>query len=143
MFESLRNESQAIVGMLNLDMVGYSGGHTPGSPKIAVQSDEFIDQPLTAFVKKLIKQYSKAEAGDAECGYACSDHASAHRAGYPSAMIGESSYIKGTPLRPNLYPYIHSANDTIDHIDFDYMLEFAKVATAFIMELAYTDFQKL
>lgn len=58
-------------------------------------------------------------------------------------MIGESSYIKGTPLHPNEYPYIHSANDTIDHIDFDYMLEFAKVATAFIMELAYTDFEKL
>lgn len=139
----MQEKSEIVKGMLNLDMVGYSGGHTPGSPTIAVQSDEFIDQPLTAFVKKLIKQYSKAEAGDTKCKYACSDHASAHKAGYPSAMIGESAYMSGMLQRPNSNPYYHSEHDTIAHIDFDYMLEFAKIAAAFVVELAYTDFEEL
>lgn len=125
--------------MLNLDMVGYSGGHKAGSPIIAVQTDEFVNKDLSGFTKKLIRKYSKAEVGKAVCGYACSDHASAHAAGFPSAMIGESSYIKGAPGHPS----IHSANDTIDHIDFDYMLEFAKVTAAFIAELAYANLKEL
>lgn len=126
--------------MLNLDMVGYSGGHEPGSPKIALMQD-FVDKNLTDFVQNLVETYSNAEPGYTSCGYACSDHASAHAYGFPSAMIGESSYIKGKPGdKPNSYPFIHSENDTIDHIDFDYMAEFAKVAAAFVVELGYHNF---
>lgn len=125
--------------MLNLDMVGYSGGHEAEFPIIAVQTDEFVDEGLTTFTRELIEEYTEAEPSDAKCGYACSDHASAHGYGYPSAMIGESSYVKGK----NDYPFIHTANDTIDHVDFDYMLEFAKVTAAFVVELAYADFDKL
>lgn len=134
--------SWPVKAMLNLDMVGYSGGHEADSPMIAVQTDEFVDKDLTAFVRDVIHGYSKAKPGDAACNYACSDHASAHRAGFPSAMIGESSYLKGEDGRPNGNPSIHSANDTMDHIDFDYMLEFAKVAASFISLLAYTDFSE-
>lgn len=58
-------------------------------------------------------------------------------------MIGESSYLQGNSGRPNGNPHIHSANDTIETLNFDYMLEFAKVAAAYVVELAYTDFEKL
>lgn len=131
--------------MLNLDMVGYSGAHDAGSPKVvAVQGDDFIDKELTAFTKKLVGTYSQAKVGDMACNYLCSDHAAAHEYGFPSAMIGESSYIRGPDGgKPKGYPWIHSENDTIDHVDFDYMLEFAKVAAAFIVELAYTNLTAL
>lgn len=142
-FEDFKNHSIRVKAMLNLDMVGYSGGHEVESPKIAVQTDQFVDMDLTAYVKKLVNQYTNAEAGGMRCGYPCSDHSSAHNFGFPSAMIGESSYMQGGHGRPNGYPYIHSADDTIDHLDFDYMLEFAKVTAAFIVDLAYTDFNEM
>lgn len=161
-FETLKNESFRVKAMLNLDMVGYSGGHAPGFPKIALQ-EGYVDKSLTAFTAKLIEkvsfsplrgprswsltleimQYSQAQVGMASCGYPCSDHASAHMYGFPSAMIGESSYLAGNGNIPNGNPNIHSDTDTIETIDRDYMLEFAKVTAAFIVELAYTNFTTL
>lgn len=50
-------------------------------------------------------------------------------------MIGESSYISTSN------PFVHSAEDTIENgIDFDYMMEFAKIALAFIVELGGHNF---
>lgn len=57
-------------------------------------------------------------------------------------MIGESAYIKGDPSHPNSNPFTHSANDTIENnIDFDYMMEFAKLALAFVLELGEHSFE--
>lgn len=42
-----------------------------------------------------------------------------------------------------MYPYIHTENDTIDRLDFDYMVEFVKVSAAFVAELAFTNFTDL
>ncbi|KAF3767549.1 Zn-dependent exopeptidase [Cryphonectria parasitica EP155] len=141
-FAQYQNQSWPVKAMLNLDMVGYRGDRDEELPTIAVQGDH-IDENLKAFTKKLIGTYPNATAGDMACGYPCSDHASAFKYGFPSAMIGESAYINSQAGRPNGYPWIHSANDTIDHIDFEYMLEFAKVAAGFIVELAYTNFSTL
>lgn len=58
-------------------------------------------------------------------------------------MMGESSYLAGKGIAPNGNPNIHSETDTIETLDFDYMLEFAKVAAAFAAELAYTNFTAL
>lgn len=141
-FQTYKNTSFPVRAMLNLDMVGYSGAHEKGSPLIALQQDH-NNKNLTMFVQKLIEKYSTAKPGNMSCGYPCSDHASAYKYGFPSAMIGESAYIKGNPLAPSGNPTIHTANDTVDHIDYDYMMEFAKVTAAFIVELGYTDFSKL
>lgn len=37
-------------------------------------------------------------------------------------------------------PYVHTENDTIDHLDFEYMVEFVKASAGFAVELAYTNF---
>lgn len=58
-------------------------------------------------------------------------------------MMGESSYLAKEGIAPNGNPNIHSETDTIETLDFDYMLEFAKVAAAFVAELAYTNFTAL
>lgn len=53
-------------------------------------------------------------------------------------MIGESAYVD--PSTRN--PFIHSAEDTIENtIDFDYMMEFARLALAFIVELGEHKFE--
>lgn len=57
-------------------------------------------------------------------------------------MIGESAYIKGSPYHPNSNPFTHTPDDTIENnIDFDYMIEFAKLALAFILELGEHNFE--
>ncbi|PSR90644.1 hypothetical protein BD289DRAFT_211029 [Coniella lustricola] len=141
-FENYKNSSWPVKAMLNLDMVGYSGAHKKGSPIMALQQDH-NNQNLTDFVHKLINTYRSAKPGNMTCGYPCSDHASAYKHGFPSAMIGESTYIKGDSISPSGNPAIHTANDTVDRIDYDYMKEFVKVTAAFVAELAYTDFSKL
>ncbi|ROW09745.1 hypothetical protein VMCG_02377 [Cytospora schulzeri] len=137
-FSSMRKDSFPLRAMLNLDMVGYPGG---GFDKIGVQQNH-VDKNLTAFMTTLVETYTTASTGNITCGYPCSDHASAHLYNYSSAMIGESAYIKGEPSHPNSNPFTHTENDTIENnIDYDYMMEFAKVALAFVVELGGYNFE--
>ena len=46
-----------------------------------------------------------------ECGYACSDHASASKAGYPSAFVIESDF-KYSDTK------IHTSQDKLEFLDF-------------------------
>lgn len=137
-FAALRNESRSVKAVLNFDMVGWAQGHKPGHPKIAVHADH-IHSNLTEFTKKVIGYYLNEETGETHCGYPCSDHASAWFHGFPSAALGESSFLKLEDINPN----IHTVNDTVDTLDVEYMLLFAKVATAWVTELAYTNFTDL
>jgi len=66
-----------------------------------------------------------------QCGYACSDHASWGKAGYPSSFTIESTF-------ENSNKNIHSEYDRIDiseEFSFTHMLEFSKLAAAFAIEL--------
>lgn len=56
-FANMRNQSFDVRAMLNLDMVGYAGGHEAGSPKIALQQG-FSNKNLTDYVAKLIETVS-------------------------------------------------------------------------------------
>lgn len=66
-----------------------------------------------------------------QCGYACSDHASFYRVGYPTTYPFEA--VTGDDN-----PYIHSSSDTtsVNGFSWTHSLEFAKVAAAFAYELA-------
>lgn len=61
------------------------------------------------------------------CGYACSDHGSWHKQGYPAAHIWEGSGNN----------FIHSVKDTVNHTEWSWDLcrEFAKVWLAYAVEL--------
>jgi len=92
---------------------------------------DFVDLPLTEFNKQLIDLYLDIPWVETKCGYACSDHASWRKAGYPSSFTIESTF-------ENSNKNIHSANDRIDVSDefsFLHMLEFSKLAVAFAVEL--------
>lgn len=117
--------------MLNQDMTGYTAGYTSAglSPKFGVIND-YVSASLTAFTKKVITAYTTTGFVDDKCGYACSDHASANRAGFPSVMIYESEMKYENP-------YIHTASDTINRLDFAHMLEHARLVVGFVVELGF------
>jgi hypothetical protein len=70
---------------------------------------------------------------DTSCGYACSDHASWTRSGFPAAMYSETSMGQ---INPNL----HTANDTLAASGgtANHSVHFAKLGTAFIYEAGKT-----
>ncbi|KAI0092790.1 peptidase [Irpex rosettiformis] len=92
---------------------------------------DFVDESLTDFNKKLVEQYLDIPWAETKCGYACSDHASWNKAGYPSVFTIESKF-------ENSNKNIHSTNDRYDiseEFSFEHMLEFSKLAVAFAIEL--------
>ncbi|KAF9057756.1 peptidase [Panaeolus papilionaceus] len=86
----------------------------------------------------LVDLYLDIPYVETKCGYACSDHASWGKAGYPSSFTIESSF-------ENSNKNIHSTNDRIDISDefsFSHMLQFSKLAVAFAVELGGYDSSK-
>lgn len=78
-------------------------------------------------------QYCNITYVETKCGYACSDHASASKAGYPSAFVIESEFADSSP-------HIHTTADTIDTLDFDHMLQHARMTLGYVYELAHHTF---
>ncbi|KAF2147635.1 leucine aminopeptidase 1 [Myriangium duriaei CBS 260.36] len=132
-FSSYKRSGRDVGAMLQQDMVGYIqrtiDDKRPES--IGVINDN-VDIGLTAFVRKIITSYCKIPFVDTKCGYACSDHASATRAGYPSSLVSESDVGHVTKK-------LHSADDKIQYLSFDHMLEHGKMTLGFAYELAMAD----
>jgi leucyl aminopeptidase len=77
------------------------------------------------------RQYCDIGYVRTECGYGCSDHASAYRNGYPSAFVFESDFKDDSP-------YIHTSQDTLATVNYDHMLQHAKLTVGLAYELAFT-----
>ncbi|KAG7097154.1 hypothetical protein E1B28_004532 [Marasmius oreades] len=121
-------QHKKVIAMSQFDMTAWVKRGT--REEVGIITD-YTDEGLTEFNKKLVELYLDIPYVETKCGYACSDHASWRKAGYPSVFTIESSF-------ENSNHYIHSANDRIDISDefnFDHMLEFSKLAVAFAIEL--------
>jgi bacterial leucyl aminopeptidase len=70
-----------------------------------------------------------------KCGYACSDHASASKAGYPSAFVIESDFQYSSSK-------IHTDQDKVDDLSFPHMLQHAKLTLGLAYELAFANLTK-
>ncbi|KJA28016.1 hypothetical protein HYPSUDRAFT_83094 [Hypholoma sublateritium FD-334 SS-4] len=119
----------SVKAFMELDMSGY---FKPGTTEVMALQADYIDASLNTFLKALITQYSRIGwAMDTACGYACSDHASWYKAGFPSSFPYEA-------VTGNDNPNVHSATDTTSVTGFSWAhsLEFAKIGVAFIYELA-------
>lgn len=108
-FSEYKQANRDVRAMLHQDMTGYIQ-HTldAGKPESMGVITDYTNKGLTEFIKKLITQVIRCTAlryGDAnrlqycdipyiltKCGYACSDHASASKAGYPAAFVIESDF---------------------------------------------------
>lgn len=118
--QAYANAKAKVAGMLQLDMTGYLENN-----KTKILTD-YTDESLSDLVRKCIDSYSGISWFNGECGYACSDHASFDQAGFRSAQAGEDI----------LNPSMHTKDDTMQHVNFDHVVEFTKLAVGFIIELA-------
>lgn len=154
-FSSYEKQGRDVKAMLQQDMTGFvtrtlEAGHVESVGVIV----DFVDPNLTEFIKKVIvevcwflqcpfltsadssRQYCDIPFVETKCGYACSDHASASKAGYPSAFVIESAFEYSDN-------HIHTTDDLIKYLSFDHMLQHARMTLAFGYELAFTDFKAL
>ncbi|KAF4126516.1 hypothetical protein GMORB2_0252 [Geosmithia morbida] len=133
-FQQYEEDGRDVKAMLQQDMTGYIRktleANLPESVGVIM---DFVDAGLTAFIKKVIEEYCSIPWVETKCGYACSDHASASKAGYPSAFVIESSF-------ENSDPNIHSTDDKIEYLSFDHMLQHARMTLGLVYELAHYDF---
>jgi leucyl aminopeptidase len=151
-YSKYKKDLREVKAMLQQDMTGYVQGTLDAGEKESVGVIvDYVDQGLTAFIKQVITtvsisinssllvlpsllthypQYCDVPYVETKCGYACSDHASASRFGYPSAFVIESQF-------ENSDKKIHSTDDLIKYLSFDHMLQHAKMSLAFAYELAF------
>ncbi|KAL0577911.1 hypothetical protein V5O48_004076 [Marasmius crinis-equi] len=125
---SYKNSGVNVKAMIEFDMSGY---FRPGSKEVIALETDYIDSGLNTFLRSIISSYSSIPvANDTPCGYACSDHASWYKVGYPTAFPFEA--VTGDDN-----PQIHSTGDTtsVSGFSWSHSLEFAKVALAAAYEL--------
>ncbi|KAF3480789.1 leucyl aminopeptidase [Arthroderma uncinatum] len=129
-FAKYKQTGKKVKAMLNQDMTGYIKGMLDKGLKesFGIITDN-VNASLTTFVRMVIKKYCQIPTIDSRCGYACSDHASANRNGYPSAMVAES------PI-DLLDPHLHTDSDNISYLSFDHMIQHAKLVVGFVTELS-------
>ncbi|KAI1310435.1 Zn-dependent exopeptidase [Xylaria venustula] len=136
-FSEYEKTERDVKAMLQQDMTGFiQKTIDAGKPESVGVITDFVDAGLTAFIKKVIEEYCDIPWVETKCGYACSDHASASKAGYPSAFVIESAFRDSDD-------HIHTTEDLIQYLSFDHMLQHAKMTLSFVYELGFTDFKKL
>ncbi|KAL2121150.1 hypothetical protein VTJ04DRAFT_5177 [Mycothermus thermophilus] len=136
-FSAYERAGRDVKAMLQQDMTGFvKRTLEAGEPESVGVIVDFVDPSLTDFIKKVIEEYCSIPYVETKCGYACSDHASASKAGYPSAFVIESAFEYSDN-------YIHSTEDVIKHLSFDHMLQHARMTLAFAYELGFADFAAL
>ena len=123
-FSSYEKEKRDVRAMLQQDMTGYvKGTLDAGLPESVGVITDFVDAGLTEFIKEVITDYCDIPYVLTKCGYACSDHASASKAGYPSGFVIESDFKHSDKK-------IHTTEDKIEYLSFDHMLQHAKLTVS-------------
>lgn len=127
--------NETVIGLLQQDMTGYTGNMDPNDIHMGLIGD-YTTPGLNSFIKMIIDNYCAIPYHETECGYACSDHASAIEHGFPASFVIESE-MKLTSK------YIHSVYDTIDRIDWDHVKEHAKLTIGFAYEMSMAKVKEL
>lgn len=133
-FSAYEKEGRDVKAMLQQDMTGYTHATlAAGEPESVGVITDFVDPGLTTFIKEVVSTYCTIPFIETKCGYACSDHASASKAGYPSAFVIESDF-KFSDKK------IHTTEDKMEFLDFNHMLQHARLTLGLAYELAFAKF---
>ncbi|SCU88878.1 LANO_0D03334g1_1 [Lachancea nothofagi CBS 11611] len=130
-FTNYASDNKTVVAMLQQDMTGYVPD--PKNEHVGVITD-FTTPAYTKFVELVIDKYLSIPFIETECGYACSDHSSATKNGFPAAFVIESEFSKTNK-------YIHTTMDTLDRLNFGHMAEHVKLIIGTIIELSNWEFK--
>ncbi|SCU83380.1 LAFA_0D03246g1_1 [Lachancea sp. 'fantastica'] len=130
-FTHYAQQNRTVVAMLQQDMTGYV--EDPKNEHLGIITDH-TSPSLTNFLERVINKYLNIPFVETECGYACSDHSSATRNGFPAALVIESDFSKKNK-------YIHTTMDTLDRLSFEHMAEHVKLIIGTIAELGNWEFE--
>jgi bacterial leucyl aminopeptidase len=134
LFGSYAATGRDVKAMIQQDMTGYVHKTLEaGEPESVGVITDFVDPGLTEFIKEVVTEYCDIPYVLTKCGYACSDHASASKYGYPSAFVIESDFKYSDNK-------IHTTEDKIEYLSFDHMLQHAKMTLGFAYEMAFAKF---
>lgn len=125
--EVYKLQNKKVAGVLNNDMTGFTEDGV--TAYIVNGENDFVDAELVDFCIKLAEKYSSLKLQGGVCGYACSDHASWGRYGYPSACISEA-----TPKAGKLNPHNHTETDDLSNISLPYTYQHARIGLGFMIE---------
>ncbi|KAG0247830.1 Leucine aminopeptidase 1 [Mortierella polycephala] len=125
--EDYRRKGVEVLAMIQNDMTGYVGFRFKESFGIVTDN---VDRELTELVKMYVREYGDIAVRETQCGYSCSDHASWVKYGYRAAFAIEGDFS-------DINPFIHGDDDSVTHINFDHMRQFAKLTLGFTIELGY------
>lgn len=114
-----------VEAVAQFDMTGFSNS---GDPTLWLL-DDHVNRDLTTFLDKLITTYVKQPVGHTTCGYGCSDHASWTNGGFAASAPFEAKFGKENK-------HIHTSDDSMQYLTLSHMANFAKLATAFAVEIA-------
>ncbi|MFP5385080.1 MAG: M28 family metallopeptidase [Bacteriovoracia bacterium] len=122
-----KQRSAKVIGVMQLDMTLRKGT----IDKDIVMMSDYTNAAQNEFIGRLIDEYVKVPWGYSRCGYGCSDHASWTANGFPASIPFESSM-------EDINRQIHTARDTLESAggDAKHAAKFARLATAFVVELA-------
>ena len=125
-----KQRGEHVIGVLQFDMTNY----TKRNREIALMTD-YTDRFQNEFIKNIIKTYlPHMVTVEDRCGYACSDHASWNRNGFPASIPFESRMSEHNHA-------IHSTRDTLamsENRAF-HASQFSKIALGYLIELAALD----
>lgn len=134
-FNNYYETNETVIGLLQQDMTGYTGNMDPDDIHMGLIGD-YTTPGLNNFIKMIISNYCSIPYHETECGYACSDHASAIEHGFPASFVIESEMNLSSK-------YIHSVYDTIDRIDWDHVKEHTKLTIGYAYELSMSKVKEL
>lgn len=122
--QSYKDGGVGVVGVVQFDMSNYGSG---GEIFLV---DDHTSAAQNQFMGELIDAYVGVGWSNTTCGYACSDHASWSRVGFPASMPFEAA--KG-----GMNPHIHTGRDTLQNSggDAKHAINFAKLAVAYMVEM--------
>lgn len=123
--KDFKKQNIPVDAVIQFDMTGYA---YKNDPTIYLITDN-VNKDLTAYLETLIKTYVKQPVARTQCGYSCSDHASWDRAGFTASFPFEASFGSDNPT-------IHTSKDKMDILSLNHIHDFAKLGTAFAVELA-------
>ena len=124
--ESFRARNENVVGVVQLDMTNFTK-----RPNEIILMTDHTNASQNGFMKNLFQSYlPNFIIREDRCGYACSDHASWHRNGYPVSF----------PFETRMHDYnktIHSAQDTIAVSENNalHSVPYAQILISYLLEL--------
>jgi leucyl aminopeptidase len=116
-----------VAAAIQFDMTGWLN---PVSVYDVYLTTDYVDSGLNETLATIINTYLPGMTiGYGACGYACSDHASWTQGGVPAVFPFESDH-------QDYNRRIHTSSDKIDYLTIDHMAKFARIAVAFVGQMA-------